>query len=132
MIYCAILGSFERFLGILIEHYAGAMPMWLAPEQVRVLPISEKTNDYAATVRDRLAEAGLRATCDLSGEKIGAKIARGHADKLPYMLVVGPKEAEAATVNLRTRGRADNVDMRLDDFLEMGKNLIAQRRIEPV
>ncbi|HEX41640.1 MAG TPA: threonine--tRNA ligase [Phycisphaerales bacterium] len=132
MIHRAILGSFERFLGILIEHYAGAMPMWLAPEQVRVLPISEKTNNYAATVRERLVEADLRAACDLSGEKIGAKIARGHADKLPYMLVVGPREAEAGTVNLRTRGRADNVDMRLDDFVEMGKNLIAQRRIEPV
>ncbi|MCI0498266.1 MAG: threonine--tRNA ligase [Planctomycetales bacterium] len=103
MIHRAILGSLERFLGILIEHYAGHFPLWLSPEQVRVLPISEKTNDYAATVLAQLKQAGLRATVDMSDDKIGAKIAQAHADKVPYMLVVGPKEADAGLVNVRIR-----------------------------
>ena len=93
MIHRAILGSMERFIGILIEHYAGNFPIWLAPEQVRVLPISEKTNDYAAGVLRQLKEVGLIATLDTSDDKVGAKIARAHGDKIPYMLVLGPREA---------------------------------------
>jgi len=107
MIHRAILGSLERFLGILIEHYAGNFPIWLAPEQVRVLPISEKTNDYAGTVLSQLKEVGLIATLDTSDDKVGAKIARAHADKVPYMLVVGPKEAETGVVNVRMRQSTD-------------------------
>jgi threonyl-tRNA synthetase len=103
MIHRAVLGSFERFIGILIEHYAGEMPLWLAPEQMRILPISEKTNDYARAVEEKLKAGKLRCSSDLSDEKIGAKIARAHTDKLPYMLVVGPKESHSDTVNVRIR-----------------------------
>ena len=94
MIHRAVLGSFERFIGILIEHYGGGFPLWLAPEQARILPISEKSNDYAANIQAKLKELNLRCSCDFSDEKIAAKIARAHAERLPYMLVVGPKEAQ--------------------------------------
>jgi threonyl-tRNA synthetase len=104
MIHRAVLGSFERFIGILIEHYAGNMPLWLAPEQARILPISEKTNNYALAVHKNLQQANLRCACDLSDEKINAKIAKAHGEKLPYMLVVGPKEAAENAVNVRIRG----------------------------
>ena len=103
MIHRAVLGSFERFIGILIEHYGGSFPLWLSPEQVRILPISEKTNDYAKSVEAKLKEARLRCSCDFSDEKINAKIVKAHADKLPYMLVVGPKESQSGAVNVRIR-----------------------------
>jgi threonyl-tRNA synthetase len=117
MIHRAVLGSFERFLGILIEHFAGHMPLWLAPEQVRVMPISEKTNAYAQSVMDRLQDAGIRCGLDVSNEKIGAKIAKGHGEKLPVMLIVGPKEAETDTVNVRAFGVESGSTLCLDDFL---------------
>jgi threonyl-tRNA synthetase len=124
MIHRAILGSLERFMGILIEHYAGNMPLWLAPEQVRVLPISEKTNDYAATVLERLNNAGLRCESDWSSEKIGAKIARAHAQKIPYMLVVGPKEADSQTVNVRVRQSKDTKTLKIDELICIAKSKI--------
>jgi len=130
MIHRAVLGSFERFIGILIEHYAGAMPLWLAPEQVRILPISEKTNEYAEVVRRKLTEAQLRCTLDFSNEKIGAKIARSHRDKLPYMLVVGPKEAQTQSVNVRIRGVEQNQSLRIDDFLSIAKRKIVDKELD--
>ncbi|MDD5458987.1 MAG: threonine--tRNA ligase [Phycisphaerae bacterium] len=117
MIHRAVLGSFERFVGILIEHYAASFPVWLAPEQVRVLAISEKTNEYAQKVSEALKQADIRNTVDTSDDKIGAKIARAHGDKLPYMLVVGPKEAEAGMVNVRMRGVQDSKNMELGAFI---------------
>jgi len=117
MIHRAVLGSFERFLGILIEHFAGHMPLWLAPEQVRVMPISEKTNTYAQSVMDRLQDAGIRCSLDMSNEKIGAKIAKGHGEKLPVMLIVGPKEAETDTVNVRAFGVEASATLSLESFL---------------
>ncbi|MBN1981265.1 MAG: threonine--tRNA ligase [Chitinivibrionales bacterium] len=117
MIHRAILGSLERFLGILIEHYAGNMPLWLAPEQVRVLPISEKTSDFAAEVLAAVKRAGLSVTVDNSDDKIGAKIARSHADKIPYMLIVGPKEAAERAVNVRIRQSQDTHTMPLEGFI---------------
>jgi len=117
MIHRAVLGSFERFIGILIEHYGGSMPVWLSPEQVRVLPISDKTSEYAGDVLGGLSQAGIRCSCDLSGEKIGAKIAKAHADKLPCMLVVGPQEVESSSVNVRIRGKQTSQAMGLDEFL---------------
>jgi threonyl-tRNA synthetase len=116
MIHRAILGSLERFLGILIEQYGGNMPLWLAPEQVRVLSISDKTVDYAEKVYEALKGAGLRAAKDNSSDKIGAKIARTHADKVPYMLVVGPKEAQEGTVNVRWRGGKESVSVSMEKF----------------
>jgi threonyl-tRNA synthetase len=130
MIHRAILGSFERFIGILIEHYGGNFPLWLSPEQVRVLPISEKTNDYAGVVEGKLKDAYLRCSCDCSDEKIGAKIAKAHADRLPYMLVVGPKEAQSSTVNVRIRGLKENITVQIDRFLTIAKRKIADKDID--
>ncbi|MCU0918101.1 MAG: threonine--tRNA ligase [Planctomycetes bacterium] len=131
MIHRAVLGSLERFMGILIEQYAGALPVWLAPEQARVLPISEKTNEYAAAVQSRLGAAGLRCGADLSDEKIGAKIAKSHAEKIPYMLVVGPKEAESSRVSVRMRGRPDTRTVSGDEFLGVVQRKIAEKTADP-
>jgi threonyl-tRNA synthetase len=130
MVHRAVLGSFERFIGILIEHYAANFPVWLSPEQVRILPISEKSNDYANQVARKLKDAHLRCSMDSSDEKIGAKIAKAHGEKLPYMLVVGPKEAEAGTVNVRTRGIKENKTMDVEEFLGNVKSKIADKKID--
>jgi threonyl-tRNA synthetase len=130
MIHRAVLGSFERFIGILIEHYGARFPLWLAPEQVRILPISEKSNDYAGKVRARLKEATLRCSCDFSNEKIAAKIAKAHGEKLPYMLVVGPKEAESDSVNVRIRGVKENKTVQIDEFLAIAERIIADKKID--
>jgi threonyl-tRNA synthetase len=114
MIHRAPFGSMERFMGILIEHFAGAFPLWLAPEQVRVLPISEKVADYANTVLKALQNQGLRAGIDLRPEKIGAKIRDAQLEKVPVMLVVGQKEAEARLVAYRDRIDGDRGAMPLD------------------
>ena len=129
MIHRAVLGSFERFIGILIEHYGGGFPLWLSPEQVRILPISEKTNDYAKAVEDKLKDASLRCSCDFSNEKINAKIAKAHSEKLPFMLVVGPKEALSDSVNVRIRGFRENKTVGVDEFLTMAIDKIADKKI---
>ncbi|HEV58814.1 MAG TPA: threonine--tRNA ligase [Phycisphaerales bacterium] len=130
MIHRAVLGSLERFLGILIEHYGGNMPLWLAPEQVRVLPISEKTLDYGQEVLTVLQQAGLRAELDRGDEKIGAKIARCHGDRVPYMLVVGPKEAESRSVGVRMRGSKATQTMTAGAFVAAAKEKIATKALE--
>jgi threonyl-tRNA synthetase len=127
MIHRAVMGSFERFIGILIEHYGGNLPLWLAPEQVRILPISEKSNDYAKIVQDKLKHTQLRCSCDLSNEKINAKIAKSHSEKLPYMLVVGPKEAQSNTVNVRIQGIKESKAAAIDEFLRIAKRKIADK-----
>jgi threonyl-tRNA synthetase len=128
MIHRAVLGSLERFIGILIEHYAANLPLWLAPEQARVLTISEKTNDYAKVVYQKLKDAQLRCSCDLTDEKVNAKVAKAHSEKLPYMLVVGPKEAQSNTVNVRTRGDKETKTMEINEFLGMAKQKIADKK----
>jgi len=130
MIHRAVLGSLERFMGILIEQYAGALPMWLSPEQVRVMTISEKSNEYAGKVQETLIAAGLRCAADLSDEKIGAKIAKGHAEKTPYMLVVGPKEAESNMVNVRIRGSQKTQTVPVEQFLAMARQKIADKAVD--
>ncbi len=130
MLHRAILGSLERFMGILIEHYAGSMPPWLAPEHVRILPISEKSNDYAEKLRLTLKEAGLRSSVDISDDKIGVKIARGHGDKLPYMLVVGPKESQDDMVNVRIRGVKENKTMKTSEFIAALKAKVDSRDLD--
>lgn len=127
MIHRAILGSLERFLGILIEHYAGNFPLWLAPEQVRILTISEKSNDYAAGLLARCKAAGLRASADLSDDKVGAKIARAHGDRVPYMLVVGPKEAADGLVNVRFRQSQETQTVSAEAFLASAAAKIAAK-----
>ena len=117
MIHRAPFGSMERFMGILIEHFAGAFPVWLAPEQVRVLTVSEKFTEYAKTVEAKLRAAGVRATADLGPDKVGAKVRTAAMEKIPYMVVVGDKEVQAGTVTVRERGGADLGNMPLEDFL---------------
>lgn len=117
MIHRVVFGSIERFIGILIEHFAGAFPTWLAPVQVKVLPISDKYMDYAADVKAALDEAGIRAEVDTRSEKIGYKIREAQTSKIPYMLVVGQKEVEEGTVSVRSRFAGDEGMKSLNGFL---------------
>jgi threonyl-tRNA synthetase len=117
MLHRATVGSMERFLGILIEHYGGAFPLWLAPEQVAVLNISEHQADYAKRVAQALHDAGFRVVEDLRNEKISYKIREHSLQKLPYQIVVGDKEKQAGTVAVRTRGGEDLGAMALDAFV---------------
>ncbi|HEY7290260.1 MAG TPA: threonine--tRNA ligase [Vicinamibacterales bacterium] len=121
VIHRAILGSFERFIAILIEHYAGAFPLWLAPVQVVVLPISDRHLPYAASVRDQVQAAGLRVELDERQEKIGYKIREAQLQKVPYMLVAGDREAETKTVSVRERSGGDKGSSSLDAFINAAK-----------
>jgi len=118
MIHRACYGSVERFLGILIEHHAGRFPLWLAPVQVQVIPVSEKTNDYARGVREALLDAGLRVEANLKDDRVGYKIREASLQKVPYVLVVGAQEEEGATVNVRSRDRGEIGEMALEGFLQ--------------
>ena len=117
MIHRVVLGSIERFIGVITEHFAGAFPVWLAPVQVKVMPITDRTADYAKAVADKLNAAGIRVETDLRNEKIGYKIREAQMHKLPYMLVVGDREAEAGAVAVRTRTGEDLGAMPLDEFI---------------
>ncbi|MDR1123900.1 MAG: threonine--tRNA ligase, partial [Elusimicrobiota bacterium] len=103
MIHRALLGSIERFLGILIEHYAGWFPLWLAPVQVKILPLTDEQLPYAGQLADDMKAAGLRAKLDGNSEKLGAKIRAAHMERVPYAVIIGPKEAEGKTASLRLR-----------------------------
>ena len=131
MIHRAMLGSLERFFGILIEHCAGAFPPWLAPEQVRVLPITDRSIAWANEVRDALAAASLRVKVDARGEKIGAKIREAQLDKIPWMLVVGDREAAARSVAVRSRRGGDQGAVTLESFLEQARTVVERRTSEP-
>ena len=127
MVHRALYGSVERFFGVLIEHYAGAFPVWLSPVQVVMIPISERHAAYANKVADQLKAAGVRVEVDARNEKMNAKIREHALQKVPFMLVVGDKEAEAGTVNVRTRGREKTEDMAAEEFVEKIKRAIAQK-----
>jgi len=129
MIHRAPFGSMERFIGVLIEHFAGAFPLWLSPTQVAVLSISEKTNDYAQQVADRLKAAGIRVEANLGSEKIGAKIRTATLEKVPYMLVLGEKEQQAGVVAVRHRTEGDKGQMSADDFVNKVKEEIAGKAL---
>src|SRR5207342_1968542 len=122
MLHRAIVGSLERFIGILIENYAGALPLWLAPRQVVVLNITDRTAAYAEQVVGALKAAGFRASADLRNEKITYKIREHSLQKLPYQLIVGDKEVAASAVAVRTRGGSDLGQMSLDEFIERLKS----------
>ena len=117
MVHRALLGSIERFFGILIEHYAGAFPLWLAPEQVRVLPITDKQMDYAKKILASLKAAGYRCEVDTSAEKLGAKIRGAQLMKVPYMVIVGGKDEAAGVISVRSRAEGDKGQMKLEDFI---------------
>ena len=132
MIHRVAFGSIERFIGILIEHFAGAFPTWLSPEQVRVLPISDKYLDYANKVNEQLKEAGIRTSIDTRAEKIGYKIREARLAKVPYMLVVGAKEEEEGLVSVRSRFTGDEGQKSLADFITAIKEEIKTRAIREV
>jgi threonyl-tRNA synthetase len=119
MIHRALFGSIERFFGVLIEHYAGAFPLWLAPVQVAVLPITDRINEYADTIAKELRSAGFRVEANLKSDKIGAKIRDAQLQKVPYMLVLGDKELEEQKVAVRERKQGDIGAMSLAEFKEM-------------
>jgi len=128
MVHRAIVGSLERFIGVLLEHTAGNLPVWLAPVQVAVLPISDKLNEYAGRVYESLRNAGVRATLDGGQEKIGAKIRNAELLKVPCMLIVGQKEADAGAVSVRRHGKGDQGSQPLDQFIPEILREIAERR----
>ena len=121
MIHRVVFGSIERFIGILIEHFAGKFPVWLAPEQVKVLPVTDRAADYAQQLVKEMNEMGLRASADLRKEKIGRKILDAEVEKVPYKLIVGDKEVEDGTVSVRRRGEGDIGAMAKADFFALVK-----------
>ena len=127
VIHRAIFGSFERFIAILIEHYMGAFPLWLSPVQAVVLPISDRHLAFAGTVRDRLKEAGLRVDLDQRQEKIGYKIREAQLQKIPYMLVVGDREAAEGAVSVRTRAGGDQGSRAIEAFIASAHEEIAHK-----
>ena len=116
MIHRVVLGSIERFIGVITEHFAGAFPIWLAPEQIRILPIADRHHEYANSVREKLEAMGMRVTVDERSEKIGYKIREAQLHKIPYMLLVGDKEIEDSTVSVRKRGEGDIGARDVDSF----------------
>ena len=122
MLHRAILGSLERFIGILIEHYAGSLPLWLAPVQAVVLNITDKQADYARKVEESLKNQGFRVKSDLRNEKIGFKIREHTIQRVPYLLVVGDREAEANTVAVRTRSGEDLGSMSMEQLARGSEN----------
>ena len=129
MVHRALFGSIERFFGVLIEHYAGAFPLWLAPVQVAVLPITDRINDYAEQVAAQLRRAGLRVEANRRSEKIGAKIRDAQMQKVPFMLVLGDREMEQANVAVRERVKGDIGVMSINDFVEMARKLVRGRAL---
>ena len=129
MIHRALLGSMERFFGVLIEHYGGAFPVWLMPTQVRVIPITDRHNAYAQNIVERLQEAGIRAEADLSDDRMNAKIRKAQLEKIPYMLIVGDAEVEKGTVSLRTRTGEKQNDIPLETFIERVHRAVAEKAI---
>ncbi len=129
MIHRAPFGSMERFCGVLIEHFGGDFPAWLAPEQVRLVPISDKVNDYSRALLAKLRAENIRATLDEHSDKLGAKIRRAELDKVPYTLVIGQKEAEANSVSVRSRARGDEGVITADAYLAKLKSEIATRAL---
>ena len=127
MLHRAVLGSLERFLGILIEHYAGAFPAWLAPEQVRILPITDAQAEAAAALEARLVAAGFRAATDGKSDKLGAKIRRAQAEKVPFMLVLGRKEVESGLVAVRLRDGGDKGAMPEADFFSLLRDTVSRK-----
>jgi len=131
VIHRAIFGSFERFIALLIEHYAGAFPLWIAPVQAIVLSIADRHLEYARAVRDQLATAGLRVEVDERQEKIGYKIREAQMQKIPYMLVVGDREAAEGTVGVRHRAGGDQGAQRTAQFIEAALGEVRSRQLAP-
>jgi threonyl-tRNA synthetase len=121
MIHRALMGSLERFFGVLIEHYAGAFPLWLSPVQVTLIPITDAQIPYAKEIQERLAEEGFRVEIDQRSEKLGFKIREAQLHKVPYMVVLGEKEVTAKVVSVRARNGGDKGQMSVRDLIGMLK-----------
>ncbi len=132
MVHRALFGSVERFFGVLIEHFAGAFPFWLAPVQVAVLPITDRINDYASEISGKLKELGFRVEVNLKSDKIGAKIRDAQMQKVPFMIVLGDKEFEEKTLAVREKAKGDLGTMSYEDFVQMAQRLKATRALENV
>jgi len=128
VIHRAIFGSFERFIGVLIEHYAGAFPLWLAPVQIAVLPLADRHLEWGQTVRKRLIEAGFRVELDARVEKIGFKIREAQLQKVPYMLILGDREVAEGQVAVRSRSGGDLGAKTLEEFLASAQSEVTERR----
>jgi threonyl-tRNA synthetase len=128
VIHRAIFGSFERFIAILIEHYAGAFPVWLAPVQAMLIPIADRHVEYCKQTKERLTAAGLRVEIDSSVERMNAKIRNAQMQKIPYMLVVGDREQEQGAVAVRLRSGEDLKTKLLDEFLALAQETIANKK----
>ena len=128
MIHAAVMGSIERFLSVLIEHYAGAFPVWLSPIQAVIVPISEKFNDYAGKIEEKMKEDGLRVELDSRSESVGKKIREAEMQKTPYILVVGEKEEKAKTVAVRQRGKGDLGAQKIEKFIEKIQEEIQEKK----
>ena len=129
-IHRAPLSTHERMVGFLIEHYAGSFPVWISPEQVRVIPITDGQNDYAHSIVQQLREQGIRAHADISAQRMNAKIRQAQLMKVPYMLVVGENEMNAGQVSLRVRDGSQQNNIPLGEFLARAKDRIARRAPE--
>jgi threonyl-tRNA synthetase len=130
MIHRAILGSLERFYAVMLEHFGGDLPPWLAPEQARVLPVTDEINDYAERVASGFRARGLRVEVDRRSEKLGYKIRDGETQKVPYLLVVGQREAENETVSLRLRHRRDEGVKSIDEVADRITNAVNTRALD--
>jgi threonyl-tRNA synthetase len=128
MIHRVVLGSMERFIGALIEHYAGAFPVWLSPVQVEILPIADRHLEYAKKVKDELFDSGIRVETDNRREKIGLKIRDAEIQKTPYMIILGDKEVGSNTVSIRARHKGDMGAVKLDEFISSIKEEIAGKK----
>jgi threonyl-tRNA synthetase len=128
MVHRALLGSLERFFGVLVEHYAGAFPVWLSPVQAVLIPIADRHWEYAREVARQLQAAGLRAEVDVSGDRMNAKIRKAQLQKVPYMLVVGDREQEAGQVAVRLRTEEDLGAMAVDSFIARVQQVVEAKR----
>lgn len=128
MIHRVIYGALDRFIGLLIENFAGAFPLWLAPEQVRVLSLTERNNDYAESIKKQLFNEGLRVESDTRNEKIGYKIREALSMKVPYLIIVGDEEEKNNTISIRGRGFENKSGLILSDFIDRLKNEIKTKK----
>ena len=130
MIHRALFGSFERFIGIITEHFAGSFPLWLCPVQAIVIPVSEKSEAYAKEIMEKLTQSGIRTEIDLRAEKMGYKIREAQLQKIPYMVIVGESEAESKTISVRKRGNIEEKGLKLSDLVARMKELIENKSLE--
>jgi threonyl-tRNA synthetase len=130
MVHRALLGALERFFGLLIEHYAGAFPVWLAPVQAVLVPITDRHVEYARQVESRLRAAGLRTEVDARSERMQAKIRDAQLQKIPYMLVIGDREVEAGAVAVRLRTEEDLGARSVEEFIAMAQEAVAEKRVD--